>query len=518
MKLTLEKLAIPTILLIAICGSLILFVNSPWGVGVTHDSIFYLTSARNFIEGRGLQWSASDGSLRLLTHFPPLYPLFLAFMMVIGLPDAMAATGLTVLLFGLNIFTAGFLVYRFSQSLLLSILTAIALAVSESFVSLHLLALSEPLFIWLMMSSMGILGMYFEKPKRNFLVTAAIVSGLAVITRYIGLAIIATGLLALVFIEKTSFRTRIINVLTYLSVSLLPLMIWIVRNRLLSGFTTNRTFIFHPMDWGNRKLGFETIADWFTVSPAPYKTTIAITGLFVVVLLFLCLWLGWRLVFLRNVKSGQYGGFGLGFLFILFSLIYLAFLLASLTFFDASTRLDGRILAPIYISSLIAVFLLLGSLSSRWQLVGGGVFLIILALHVPATTNILVDFRENGRGFTGKTWKESQALAYFRGNMNDSLIYSNQGMALYYLTGRTIYEIPEKVDVVRNAIRDDYPARMKKMADDLGRPGSFIIWFAGGGLADSVLDDLGLDLKVYKKFSDADILAISGNIINGSLP
>jgi hypothetical protein len=506
------------ILLIAASLPVLLLVYSRWGIGVTHDSIFYLSSARNLLEGNGLQWSASDGSLHPLTHFPPLYPLFLGFLMVLSLPDVTAATWLAAILFGLNIFTAGFLVFRFTRSKLLSVLAAIALAVSGPFVSLHFIALSEPLFIWLAMCSFGLLGRYFEKPKMNYLVIAAVISGLTVLARYIGVVVIATGLLAMVVIVKSPLRARVVNLLTYLIVSFAPLLIWIVRNQLLGVSTTNRVFIFHPLDWGNRKLGFETIADWFTWSLAPYRTTIAMTGFFVLILLFLCVWLGWKLAFSKKLEQGQVSGFRLGFMFILFSLIYLAFLLVSLTFFDASTRLNDRILAPVYISFLIAVFLILGSLSSAWQWAGGIVFFLLLTLNLPATINALTDFRTNGRGFTGEQWKESQTIAYIQEKADNKIIYSNQGMALHFLTGKVIYEIPEKMDVVRNTVRDDYPDRVKEMADNLGKPGSLIVWFVGGGLTDSVLDDVEIDLQVYKELPDANILAVFENINNGSLP
>jgi hypothetical protein len=66
-------------------------------------------------------------------------------------------------------------------------------------------------------------------------------------------------------------------------------------------------------------------------------------------------------------------------------------------------------------------------------------------------------------------------------------------------------------------IRDDYPARMKKMTDDLSKPGSFVIWLAEGGLSESILDDTSIDLQVYREYPDAAILATSENVKNGPL-
>lgn len=496
----------------------LMLVFGQWGVGVTHDSIFYLSSARNLVEGNGLQWSASDGSLHPLTHFLPLYSLAIAFLMISGIHAAQGATWLTGIFMGLNIFTTGYLVYRFSGSEILPIFAALTLAVATSFINLHLIALSEPLFILLVLCSFGTLGAYFEKPSIKLLLVAGWLAALSILTRYVGIAVIATGLLAIAVVEKTSFRTRVKNLLIYLSISLSPFLLWTARNIVQFGSMTNRALVYHPLEWGNRKLGFETIAGWFTWTPMAYKTTIAISGLFLFVIFIWWLWLGWKLIFSQTVKLNQVKGFRFVFMLNLFSLVYLAGILFSLTFFDASTRLDGRILAPVYVAFLCALFTMLGSLSIRWQWVGGffGVFLILI--NLPATINTLSDFSQNGRGFTNQSWQTSKAVALVQNAPSESVIYSNQGMALYFLTNRPVYEVPERMDVVRDVVRDDYPAHLKSMVEDLNMPGTFIVWFEGGGLSDSVLQEANVDLQIYKAFPDANILVSSENVGNGNLP
>jgi hypothetical protein len=513
-----EKFIYLFLLLIATGISSWLLVNSRWGVGVSHDSIIYLSSARNLVENNGLRWSASDGSLNLLTHFPPLYSLGIATFMTTGLSALQAATWMAAILMGLNVFTAGFLVFHFSQSKVLSILAAVALAVSGVFINLHLVALSEPLFIWLVMCGIGALGVYFEKLSLGTLLAAAFFAALALLTRYAGIAVIATGFLAIALIEKSPIRKRMAHFLTYLAVSLIPFILWTARNQILGGSMTNRSLVYHALEWGNRKLGFETIADWFTWFPASYRTTILISGLFLFVLFFLCLWLGWKLVSTQDSKPSQIGGLRIGFLFILFSLVYLISLFFSLTFFDASIRLDGRILSPLYISFLIAILSILGNLPLRWQWTGGLIFIFFLTLNLPATISTMADFRDNGRGFTGKNWKESKTAAYIRMAPAGSVIYSNQGLALHFLTGKSIYEIPEKMDVVLNEERAQYNSELELMKDRLGNPGAFIAWFVPSALPDSVLEEVGAPLEDYKDFSDARLYATAENVNKGTLP
>jgi hypothetical protein len=513
-----KRMVNSALFLIAIITPVFLFAKSRWGIGVTHDSIFYLSSARNLVEHNGLQWSASDGRLHLLTHFPPLYPLAIALITAFGIPATRAATWLAAILMGLNIFTAGYLVYHFSRNTILSVGVALTLAVTTGFIDLHLIALSEPLFVWLVLCSFGALAVYFESPSIKLLLLASFFAALSILTRYVGMAVITTGFLAIAAIEGTPFRVRIKNLLIYLVVSLSPLFLWVLRNFILAGSTTNRTLVYHPLDWGNRKLGFETISSWFTWAPVPYKATIVISGLFLGIIFIWWLWLGWKLILSQTVKPHQVNGFRFVFMLLLFSLIYLAGILFSLTFFDASTRLDGRILAPVYVAFLTALFTTLGSLSVRWQWAGGILCACLILLNLPATTNTLSDFIQNGRGFASRGWMTSRAVAYVRNAAAGSAIYSNQGMALYFLTDRPVHEIPEKMDVVRNVVRDDFPAQLEFMVVDLNRPGSFIVWFAGGGLSDSVLKEANIDLQIFREFPDANILATSENAGNGTLP
>jgi hypothetical protein len=334
----------------------------------------------------------------------------------------------------------------------------------------------------------------------------------------VGIAVITTGLLAIAAIEKTSFRTRGKNLLIYLSVSLSPFLVWTVRNVVQFGSMANRTLVFHPLEWGNRKLGFETIAGWFTWTPVLYKTTIAISGLFLFVIFMWWLWLGWKLVFSQTIKPNQVGGFRFVFMLNLFSLVYLVSILFSLTLFDASTRLDGRILAPVYIAFLCALFTMPGCLPVRWQWVGGVISTLLILINLPVAINSFSDFLQNGWGFTSQSWQASKAVAFVQNAPSESVIYSNQGMALYFLTNRPVHEVPEKMDVVRNVVRDNYSVQLKSMVDALNKPGSFIVWFEGGGLSASVFEETNIDLQIYRVFSDANILAASENVGNGTLP
>lgn len=48
------------------------------GLGLTPDSLTYLDTARQVLDGRGLLFTSWYGTLQPLTHYPPVYPWLLA--------------------------------------------------------------------------------------------------------------------------------------------------------------------------------------------------------------------------------------------------------------------------------------------------------------------------------------------------------------------------------------------------------------------------------------------------------
>ena len=66
-----RKLSLFIFCSIFLAGILVILVNTKNGIGIYHDSVFYLTSATNLVNGEGLSWFGDGGSLTPLTHFAP---------------------------------------------------------------------------------------------------------------------------------------------------------------------------------------------------------------------------------------------------------------------------------------------------------------------------------------------------------------------------------------------------------------------------------------------------------------
>ena len=122
-----------------------------------------------------------------------------------------------------------------------------------------------------------------------------------------------------------------------------------------------------------------------------------------------------------------------------FACAYALVLLASLSFVDASTPLNDRILSPPFVFGLIACPCALASAASRPGLrrwlamagVGG-----MLALMLGRGGAKVVQLQQDGQGYAGQAWRESEIVAWVAEQDSGIVIYSNEPDALYLLTGR----------------------------------------------------------------------------------
>ncbi|HEY2979912.1 MAG TPA: phospholipid carrier-dependent glycosyltransferase, partial [Anaerolineales bacterium] len=246
---------------LAVLGALgvwLLFYSTPQGLGLNDDSIAYIAGARSLLSGAGYReiWIVSAGPV---THFPPGYPGALAAVgLVTGLDPLRGARLLNGLLFGLNIFLTGWLAFRMTGSRLIAMLSAALFLLTPALLRLHSNAMSEPLYIFFTLVTFLLLSVYFAKslsPKRKgdrgegefwLLVAAGAVIGLACLTRYAALALLATGVVALILFHR-DWRTRLTRCAILIGGAVPFMAGWATRNLLVGGALTNRAAGWHPI-------------------------------------------------------------------------------------------------------------------------------------------------------------------------------------------------------------------------------------------------------------------------------
>src|ERR1700690_405219 len=247
--------------LLTILGVLLVLRSTPEGLGLSDDSIAYIAGAHSLLAGHGYReaWLVSNNPI---THFPPGFSSALAFIGLFGLDPLRGARFLNTLLFGLSTGLIGVLGWRMTKSLVAGLVLAALFVLNGSLLPVYTTAMSEPLFIFLSLLAFWMFDLYFERDHHwLWIVSCGIFAGIAYLTRYAGLALIATFLVAL-FILYDTWRKRFISAGIFLA-SVLPFAVgWSIRNILIAGNATNRELIWHPITASNFDTTLYTISQF----------------------------------------------------------------------------------------------------------------------------------------------------------------------------------------------------------------------------------------------------------------
>jgi hypothetical protein len=167
-----------------------------------------------------------------------------------------------------------------------------------------------------------------------------------------------------------------------------------------------------------------------------------------------------------------------------FLLIYPAFLVTSITFFDANTPLDVRILSPYYVAALVLAAPSVESIArtvARRRLPRASVGVIagiaILLAAAQSARLILSGYRE-GIGFNAASWRRSEILAWVHPLPSDTLIYSNSPEAVYLLTGRSAVRIPRVLRLSDRTMNSSYGAELASMSRALLERDGLVVMFS----------------------------------------
>ena len=428
-----------------------LFHSTPQGLGLNDDSIAYIAGARSLIAGDGYReiWIVSAGPV---THFPPGFPSALAALgLMTGLDPLRGARLLNGLLFGLNTFLVGWLALRMTGSRLAGWLTALLFLLTPSLLRVHSNAMSEPLFIFFTLLAFLLLDLYFKniRSERPFgwLIAAGSVIGLAYLTRYAALALLATGI-AMLVIFHSDWRTRLARS-AVLGLSMLPWMAaWALRNTLVGGALTNRQLGWHPINADNIHTGIRTFAGLILPVDAWQLALLKIDGLIEIISLLLAAGLLWWLIAellrrFRNATGAEAEPISL--LNGLYVVAYFLALVATMTFFDPATRFQLRILAPVFVSLILLLAYALTKLAARerGRFAAAALAAAVLVASTMGQVETVSDLRRGGQVYANERWFDAKVLPVLRELPADVAIHTNQPGVVYLHVGRPAWLLPE---------------------------------------------------------------------------
>jgi 4-amino-4-deoxy-L-arabinose transferase-like glycosyltransferase len=499
---------------LGVVGSLLLWVSTPWGIGVGYDSVFYLSAAENFLDGLGLSRIDGYQNVVYLTHYPPLYTLILAAARYLTASESIAvmARALSALSFGFLIILIGITVRTFTGSKAAAVLSALFALSSPFLLDVHLMAMSEPLFLLFLILMLLTLSQYLNGRKFAWLVISGAIGALVYLTRYVGLTAITTGVIAILIFGPGKIGRRIKDALVFSFMGIFPILIWYARNYILTGTTTNRSFAFHPPTSERLLSGLTTIYAWMIPGGIPPGIRPIVMVGIVIGGLFLLVFGGYHFWKRRHNDAVIAAAWKFFIISVLFIFIYISSILLSLTFFDASTKLNNRILSPVYFIGIMMLFLLLWNGLDLNHSRTGTIIIVLLILgaisnNIVKSSELLTEMRLKGLGFTGRRWQSSETIEGVKELPIEGVLYSNEAFPIYFITGRPASWIPEKGDSVLGQENNAYDQKIEMMKAAIEETGGALVIF-DSRMNPSVYgseDELTLGLVLWKDTSDGAI-------------
>lgn len=485
-----------------------------FGPGASGDSAFYLMGAKNWLAGNGYSRFSGGYELKPITGFPPGFSFAVALASII-IPDPLqAARWMNAFLFGANLMLVFALIWRHSESWAAGLVGQGLLLVSPTQFQLHSWVMSEPLFIFLLLSSLILLDTYLRKSRRRLLLAAAALIAAATLTRYVGISLMVAGVVAVALFGKASLRRRVEDLAILVTVTGLPMILWLRRNASVADTLTNRELIYHPMRPDLIRLYLAELSSWVMPHelplPTPVRAALAMLIVFGLagLLVFLALrgkWVSWlareaRFASNRPVIPFLVASASTG-------CAYLGVLVANSLFLDAATTASAppRYLAPVYVL-MVVVLVVVGSLAHERiphrGLIAGMVVVVAITgfAQAESTIQMLRDPLPH-LGYLGRryTWPDVTAAL---DDVDPSVpIVSNNPEMVYILSGRPAYVRPIRFDVYQQQARQDYLDQVQATKERLDAGGVLVIFGEPEAVDHDILKRTGAHLSA--KYSNA---------------
>ena len=443
----------------AVLGALLVLAREvTYGAGLGPDSLRYVSTAQNLLEGRGMV----EAKEAPYTLWPPLYPLLLAAVSgLCGLDPLDVGGPLNAVFFGLLVFFAGRYLRRRLESRFLAAWAAVSLAVSIPLIDAAAWIMTEPLFMLTATLALVQADAFLSESKPRFPAWAAAWSAAAWLTRYIGVAVPAFVGLLLLCRPGWGYRRKARNAAVFAVATGLPMALWMLRNFLLEGvFSGVRWEYDYPLPAVMRDFA-GMLRAWahFEIPPIGPLQPPPLFSLEGAAALAVAAGAAGYVLFRFQWKKQSLADWRPFAIFTGYALFYSILMIAAsvLEYSDAVMRL--RYVLPVYTPLLFAAAFALDRFlccerESRpaagrpsWAAAVGAAALCLwtaghVAPHVRLISRAVTTGKLGRMSHTGPGWADSEMLQYIREHPLDGVVYvsgprmvpalHNRGFASYY--------------------------------------------------------------------------------------
>jgi 4-amino-4-deoxy-L-arabinose transferase-like glycosyltransferase len=429
--------------------------NGPWGY---QDAATYIITARNFLRGIGLGYFSPNGSFHVWTLKPPVYSVLLGLIGRFGIDLVAASRWSSILLFAAIVFLGGLTLVQFGGSVELSLPTACLLLVFPTMVRMAGSAMSEPLFVFLLLASIFCLLGTFQRRSGLWLILAAVATGLLPMTRYIGIAMIPVGVIGILIFFPGSWWQRFWRAALFGIIASLPILVWegwvyLRVDHSLAGRTV-------ALDWGTMSaqlVQFYLPATRYVMSWVPLGDrflTLRFRVRYGLILLGLVVLVVATLLATRRSGRTMHGMRADGDLQLfaiagLWLVAYLLFLAIDAVIANPVPPIDNRIMLPFYAGLVLWLIAAVACWKKAWfegdrrwlNLVPWAIALGLCLWYLPVTIDQVMIPYHAGIGQTAYTWKSSETMAAVRQLPRGTVLITNDSYAVWVWADRSAYDL-----------------------------------------------------------------------------
>ena len=437
---------------LAIAGGFIAYQAMIWGPWAYSDSSAYIGAARNFSAGNGLNILESTGKYRAIKEFPPLFSILLSILGGSSLDYINTIRWLNIILFASSIFLFSQIIQYSTRKHFLTLLATILFIFSPQIVRTYTSAMSEPLFLFLLLSSLFVYQKIQNYRNRYLFALFIFISSLLPITRYAGFLFVGIyGIDLFINSKLKSLPQKIGNAILYYILAFLPLGVW--------GVSLIRKF----SQFGGKNFSFggmliqstiKSLLDEFKVLKLwipyvdIYQGTIKGTIFTIAGSLFLITLFGWAINHFYKSKDELVTNKKHFFTLITLMILgYISFIGFTHSITVPQIDIIDRMMVPIYPLILICVFQCIVIILAKFKnTIFLSSFFIILFL-IGLRYNIIRTYantkfmQTNGEGFTAREYQQSGIIEAIRSiDADQEMISNSAGFVLFY-SNRYPYQV-----------------------------------------------------------------------------
>ena len=495
--------------MVAVLAGGLLFAATSNGLLVAlRDNPVYMSSAESLRDGDGYRTPFGDPGKAIdfesnsapVVDFPVGYPLTLAAGLTVSDDIDSVARWTGILLVAA---TAAILAMVASRHGLTPMWSAVVALTGAALVfQIALGAMSEPLYIVLLVVTLWAMGRYLWKESVTLLAIGTVAAALSVFVRTTGLALVATvGVIAL--LGAGSRRTRLIRGFSAVVVGLVPFLF-------LSLSGGSRELVWHPPGPDSVKVLLNTVASWFVPPVGTPTLRVAVLAVALVAAAF------WWFAGRDGSDSPAPGDSRRGWLpGVTSAVLHFVLLVASIFLFDAQNELGRRLMLPVAVSLLVAGLAAAGreqtgtEQSSRLTQILAGALLAALVANTWAAAIGGFETADGRRGFNSPQFHRSEVVAAAVDLGATVDVFSNIPDGLWYVEGPGARALPVVVDPLslqRSRRLEEESARIKELVETEDA----VILYERGTREYMISEDDALDLAPCVILDDGAHMLLGG--------